>query len=111
MWSLMSSDVGLRVDILGTKCDQCVSMVQCCFTSTEAVRLVRTGSPGQPLRLSYSSRILCDTHKALCSTHKALCGTHKALCGTYKALCGTHKALCGTHKALCFLSCHSHVYL
>ena len=26
--------LGYRVDILGTNCDQCVSMVQCCFTST-----------------------------------------------------------------------------
>ena len=42
-WSLMSSDVG--VDILGTECDQCVCMVQCCFTSTETVRLIRTGKP------------------------------------------------------------------
>ena len=27
------------VDILGTNCDQCLSMVQCCFTSTETIRL------------------------------------------------------------------------
>ena len=38
---------GCRVDILGTNCDQCVCMVQCCFTSTETVRLIRTGSPGR----------------------------------------------------------------
>ena len=25
--------LGCRVDVLGTNCDQCVSMVQCCFTS------------------------------------------------------------------------------
>ena len=31
-------------------------MVQCCFTSTETVRLIRTGSPGRPPRLSHSSR-------------------------------------------------------
>ena len=31
--------------ILGTKCDQCVCMVQRCFTSTETVRLIRTGEP------------------------------------------------------------------
>ena len=30
---------------LGTNCDQCLSMVQCCFTSTETVRLIRTESP------------------------------------------------------------------
>ena len=47
--------LGCRVDILGTNCDQCVSMVQCCFTSTETVRLIRTGSPGRPPRLSHSS--------------------------------------------------------
>ena len=31
--------LGCRVDILGTNCDQCVCMVQCCFTSTETIRL------------------------------------------------------------------------
>ena len=29
--------LGCRVDILGTNCDQCLSMVQCCFTSTKTV--------------------------------------------------------------------------
>ena len=48
----------MSVDILGTDCDQCRSMVQCCFTSTETVRLIRTESPGRPLRLSHSSRTL-----------------------------------------------------
>ena len=38
----------MSVDILGTNCDQCRSMVQCCFTSTETVRLIRTESPGRP---------------------------------------------------------------
>ena len=47
--------LGCWVDILGTNCDQCVGIVQCCFTSTEAIRLVRTGSPGRPPRLSHSS--------------------------------------------------------
>ena len=47
--------LGCRVDILGTNCDQCVSMVQCCFASTETVRLIRTDSPGRPPRLSHSS--------------------------------------------------------
>ena len=39
--------LGCRVDILGTNCDQCVCMVQCCFTSTRTIndRLIRTGSP------------------------------------------------------------------
>ena len=40
----MSSNVRLT-DILGTNRDQCVSMVQYCFTSAETVMLVRTGSP------------------------------------------------------------------
>ena len=48
--------VECRVDILGTNCDQCVSTVQCCrFTSSETIRLIRTGNPGQPPRLSHSS--------------------------------------------------------
>ena len=45
----------MSVDILGTSCDQCRSMVQYSFTSTETRRLVRTDSPGRPPRLSYSS--------------------------------------------------------
>ena len=43
------------VDILGTSWDQCRSMVQYCFTSTETIRLVRTDSPGWPPQLSHSS--------------------------------------------------------
>ena len=46
--------LGCRVDILGTNCDQCRSTVQCCFTSTETVRLIRTEIPGRPSRLSHS---------------------------------------------------------
>ena len=45
----------MSVDILGTNCDQCLSTVQCCFTSTETVRLVRTESPRRPPQLSHSS--------------------------------------------------------
>ena len=44
----------MSVDILGTSCDQCRSMVQYSFTSTETRRLVRTDSPGQPPQLSHS---------------------------------------------------------
>ena len=34
-------------------------MVQCCFTSTETIRLIRTGSPGRPPQLfSHSSYTL-----------------------------------------------------
>ena len=47
--------LGCRVDLLGTNCEQCVCMVQCCFTSTETIRFIRTGSPGRPPRLSRSS--------------------------------------------------------
>ena len=39
----------------GTNCDQCLSMVQCCFTSAETVRLIRMESPGRPPQLSHSS--------------------------------------------------------
>ena len=45
----------MSVDILGTSCDQCRSMVQYSYTSTETRRLVRTDSPGWPPRLSHSS--------------------------------------------------------
>ena len=44
--------LGCRVDILGTNCDQCVCMVHCCFTSTETIRFIRTGSPGRTPGLS-----------------------------------------------------------
>ena len=45
--------LGCWWNTLGTHCDQC--MVQCCFTSTETVRFIRTESPGRPPRLSHSS--------------------------------------------------------
>ena len=45
----------MSADILGTSWDQCISMVQYCFTSTETIRLVRTDSPGRPPQLSHSS--------------------------------------------------------
>ena len=54
-WWSRASCPRMSVDILGTNCDQCLSMVQCCFTSTETVRLIRTESPGRPPRLSHSS--------------------------------------------------------
>ena len=50
----------MSVDILGTSWDQCRSMVQYSFTSTETRRLVWTDSPGRPPRLSHSSWI-CDS--------------------------------------------------
>ena len=45
----------MSADILGTSWDECWSMVQYSFTSTETSRLVRTDSPGRPLRISHSS--------------------------------------------------------
>ena len=45
----------MSLDILGTSCDQCRSMVQYSFTSTETRRLVRMDSPGRAPRLSHSS--------------------------------------------------------
>ena len=54
-WWCRASCPRMSVDILGTNCDQCLSMVQCCFTSTENVRLIRTESTGRPLGLSHSS--------------------------------------------------------
>ena len=51
----------MSVDILGTSWDECVSMVQYCFTSTETIRFVRTESPGRPPRLSHSSWTLTPT--------------------------------------------------
>ena len=54
--------LGCRVDTLGANCDQCVCTVQCCITSTETVRLIRTGSPGRPPRFSNSSQTLMCFH-------------------------------------------------
>ena len=42
----------MSVDILGTNWDQCQSMVQYSFLSTETIRLIRMDSPGQPPRLT-----------------------------------------------------------
>ena len=53
----------MSVDILGTSCDQCRSMVQYSFTSTETRRLVRTDSPGRPPRLSHSSWTMLYVHR------------------------------------------------
>ena len=45
----------MSVDILRAYCDQCWSTVQCCFTSTETIKLIRTESPERLPRLSHSS--------------------------------------------------------
>ena len=52
----------MSVDILGTSWDQCRSMVQYNFTSTETRRLVRTDSPGRPPWLSHSSWTMACTY-------------------------------------------------
>ena len=52
----------MSFDILGTNCDQCRSMVQYSFTSTETRRLVRTDSSGRPPRLSHSSWTMPPTN-------------------------------------------------
>ena len=51
--------LGCWVDTLGTNCDQCLSMVQCCFMSTETIRLISTASLGWPPWLWHSSWTLC----------------------------------------------------
>ena len=56
----MSSDV--RWHIRDKLWPMPISIVQCCFTSTETVRLIRTESPGRPPRLSHSSRALNSTY-------------------------------------------------
>ena len=53
-WWCRASCPRMSVDILGTNCDQCLSMLQCCFASTETVRLIWTESPWRPPRLSHS---------------------------------------------------------
>ena len=54
-WWCRTSRPRMSVDTLETNCDQCRRMVQCCFTSTETVRLIRTESPGRPPRFYHSS--------------------------------------------------------
>ena len=58
-WWCRASCPRMSVDILGTNCDQCLNMVQCCFTSTETARLVRTESRRRPPRLSHTAPELC----------------------------------------------------
>ena len=69
----------MSVDILGTNCDQCRSTVQCCFTSTETVRHIRTESPGRPPPLSRSSWTLRETKCNHCSAFNGgACGPSAA---------------------------------
>ena len=76
----------MSVDILGTSWDQCRSMVQYSFTSTETRSLVRTDSPGRPPRLSHSSWTMApcrgpgSSFKRSCvwgMTRRAYCVLHK----------------------------------
>ena len=53
--------LGCRVDILGTNCDQCV---KCCFTSTETIRLIRTGSPGHLSSVSVWLQLSMSVHSS-----------------------------------------------
>ena len=58
--------LGCRVDILGTNYDQCVSIVQYCFTSTETIRLIRTEKPKTATSTLTQPRLLhsLDFHTA-----------------------------------------------
>ena len=69
----------MSADILGTSCDQCRSMVQYSFTSTETRRLVRTDSPGRPPRLSHSSWTMVVTTQ---TTHVISSTAHNAYART-----------------------------
>ena len=56
----------MSVDIYPTNCDQCQSMVQCCFTPTETIRLIRTvTSTLTQLRSSELSIILPNSSSSL----------------------------------------------
>ena len=55
----------MSTDMLGDKLISVVSMVQCCLTSTETVRLIRTEIPGRPPRLSHSSRNLAESERSV----------------------------------------------
>ena len=63
----------MSVDILGTSWDQCKSMVQYSFTSTETVRLVMTDSPARPPRLSHCSWTMCSQSLARTGTNLRRC--------------------------------------
>ena len=58
-----------KKNILGTNCDQCRSMVQCCFTSTETVNLSLHCRPGRPPR-QLADRFFVLFVVVLCSNGK-----------------------------------------
>ena len=59
----------MSIDMLATNCDQRVSMVQCCFTSTETIRGIRTGSPGRSPRLSQKTCFVATGHVFVATVH------------------------------------------
>ena len=70
----------MSVDILGTSWDQCRSMVQYSFTSTETRMLVWTDSPGRPPRLSHSSwTMISSLARTSCYINKSPTGTPTSL--------------------------------
>ena len=67
----------MSADILGTSWDQCRSMFQCSFTSTETRRLVRTDSPGRPPRLSHSSWTMYRSVFYTAARHRPVAGRQR----------------------------------
>ena len=57
-WWCRASCPWMSVDILGTNCDQCQRTVQCCFTPTEPVGLMKATSTFTQLLNSESQRKL-----------------------------------------------------
>ena len=92
-----------RADILETNCDQCVSMVHYCLTSTETIRLIRTGCPAQPPRLLHSSWTWASLMYADCF-HIAL---FSALKQPHCAHMWCTPPCCALPAALSFMSCRT----
>ena len=96
----------MSVDILGTSWDQCASMVQYCFASTETIRLVRTESPGRPPRLSHSSWTLNIYIRAKMRSETFPTQKMLGLCYTFSTWHRTqsflHCAVPRSHREPCF---------
>ena len=56
---------------------RCPLVVECCFTSTETIRLIRDGSPGRPPRLSHSSWALMSPRHCPATLTAVLGQSHK----------------------------------
>ena len=67
----------MSVDILGTNCDQCGSMVQCCFTSIETIRLVR-------LRFRLPTLASVSVFVCLCGSATVVCTL--TVCAVFHAI-------------------------